>query len=115
MTIAKTLWSPTEGIRKPVLKKRTKEQRVLKGKSIDDVSSLDVLDSVVADGIDIDTLPPYEIYEPENYKDGPEGFIRWVEDNVSIPIYPEGNDIAVWTPVKDLPKELSTETGRSYW
>lgn len=81
----------------------------------EDIPTIDAVHSVVADGIDIDELPPYQIYEPDSYKDGPEGFIRWVEENVSIPIYPEGNDIAVWTPVKDLPKALNPETGRSYW
>jgi hypothetical protein len=60
-------------------------------------------------------LPPYEIYKPEDYKDGPEGFIKWCEENVSIPIYPEGSDISVWVPIKKLPRKPNPKTGRSYW
>lgn len=59
-------------------------------------------------------LPPYKMYEPSSYRDGPEGFIRWCEENVSIPIYPVGAVMAVWCPIKDLPSELHPRTGKSY-
>lgn len=40
--------------------------------------------------------------------------IKWVEDFVYIPIYPEGSDIAVWTSMKNLPTEKNPKTGKSY-
>jgi len=40
--------------------------------------------------------------------------IKWVEDHVYIPIYPEGSDVAVWTAMKDLPTEKNPKTGKSY-
>lgn len=64
--------------------------------------------------IDPWNLPPYEIYEPESYKDGPEGFIQWCNDYVCIPIYPEGSDIAVWVPMCDLSDMPNPKTGKSY-
>jgi hypothetical protein len=64
--------------------------------------------------IDPDALPPYEIYEPDSYTDGPEGFIKWCEENVSIPIYPFGSTMAVWCPLGELPDTPNPETGRSY-
>jgi hypothetical protein len=64
--------------------------------------------------IDPDALPPYQIYKPDSYTDGPEGFISWCEDNVSIAIYPFGSTMAVWCPLKDLPDIPNPETGRSY-
>jgi len=48
------------------------------------------------------------------YRDGGEGFIKWCEDNVRIPLIPPGHDVSVWTSMGDLPKEKSPETGRSY-
>ncbi len=51
---------------------------------------------------------------PVNYRDGAEGMIKWVEDHVYIPIYPEGSDVAVWTAMKDLPTEKNPKTGKSY-
>lgn len=65
-------------------------------------------------GIDTADLPPYTIYEPSSYRDGPEGFIKWCEENVCIPIYPVGDVMAVWCPIKDLPTELNPKTGKSY-
>lgn len=59
-------------------------------------------------------LPPYEIYEPDGYKDGPEGFINWCNDFVCIPIYPEGTDIAVWVPMNELSDVPNPKTGKSY-
>ena len=51
---------------------------------------------------------------PENYRDGAEGMIKWVDDYVFIPIYPEGSDVAVWTPMSELPIEKNPDTGKSY-
>ncbi len=50
----------------------------------------------------------------EQYRQGGQGFCDWVEKNVSIPIYPEGEDIAVWTMIRDLPEDLNPETNRAY-
>lgn len=60
------------------------------------------------------SLPPYEIYEPEDYRDGPEGFIKWCEDNVCIPVYLSGNDISTWVSMGRLPDTPDKKTGRSY-
>jgi len=49
------------------------------------------------------------------YRNGGEGFIRWCEEKVCIPIYPNNSDIAIWTPIKNLPKGINIETGKSYW
>ncbi len=59
-------------------------------------------------------LPPYTIYEPLDYRDGPEGFIKWCEDFVHIPIYPQGSDIPIWMGLGSLPSDIVPETGRSY-
>jgi hypothetical protein len=40
--------------------------------------------------------------------------IKWVEDFCYIPIYPEGSDIAIWTPMHSLPTEKNPDTGKSY-
>ena len=64
--------------------------------------------------IDIDALDPYVIYDPVDYKDGPEGFIQWSEDKVSIPIYPVGAAMAAWCPIRELPTEINPKTGKSY-
>lgn len=61
-----------------------------------------------------DDLTPYSVYEPDSYTDGPEGFIKWCEECVSIPIYPFGSVMAVWCPIKDLPAEVNPKTGKSY-
>lgn len=60
------------------------------------------------------SLPPYEIYEPEDYRDGPEGFIKWCEDNVCIPVYLSGNDVSTWVRMSNLPDTPYRKTGRSY-
>lgn len=49
-----------------------------------------------------------------DYLDGGHGFIDWCEDNVRVPIYPEGATAATWCPIKDLPREKNPITGRSY-
>jgi len=48
------------------------------------------------------------------YRKGGNGFIRWCESMVWVPIYPEGTDVARWVSMKDLPEEKNPETGRSY-
>jgi hypothetical protein len=49
----------------------------------------------------------------EEYRNGGEGFVKWCENEVRIPVYPEGGMIPVWTPVSDLPDTPNKETGRS--
>lgn len=49
-----------------------------------------------------------------NYQDGGDGMIKWVEDFIYLPITPPGELVSVWTPVRDLPDTLNPETGRSY-
>lgn len=44
------------------------------------------------------------------YLSGGEGFIKWVEEFVSIKIYIDG--LAVWCPISKLPTELNPDTGR---
>jgi hypothetical protein len=61
-----------------------------------------------------DLYPDYTIYEPLDYRDGPEGFIKWCEDMVHIPVYPEGSDIPMWVGLGNLPKEPNPKTGKSY-
>jgi len=39
----------------------------------------------------------------EEYRNGGEGFIKWVEDNVYFEVYPDGSDIKVWMPVSEFP------------
>lgn len=63
---------------------------------------------------DPDLLPEYIPYTPIDYRDGPEGFIKWCEDRVYIPIYPDGSDIAVWTPIRDLDTGIHPKSGKSY-
>ena len=48
------------------------------------------------------------------YRNGGEGFIQWVEDNVWMPIYPEGGTTSEWCPMSNLPDIPNPETGRSY-
>ena len=48
------------------------------------------------------------------YRDGGEGFARWVEAYVRIPIYLPGESIAKWTPVSAFPDTPHPLTGRSY-
>jgi hypothetical protein len=54
------------------------------------------------------------IYEPIDYRDGPEGFIKWCEDFVFIPVYPEGSDIAVWCSIAKLDTGIHPKSGKSY-
>lgn len=48
------------------------------------------------------------------YRDGGEGFAKWVEDFVCLPVYPEGSPIPEWTPMNEMSSEKHPETGRSY-
>jgi hypothetical protein len=48
------------------------------------------------------------------YRDGGEGLVRWAEENIRVPIYPEGQSFPVWVDLKDLPVTPNPETGRSY-
>jgi hypothetical protein len=50
----------------------------------------------------------------KQYRDGGAGFCKWVEDHVKIPIYPEGDDVAMWTYMRDLPTDINPETKRAY-
>jgi hypothetical protein len=48
-----------------------------------------------------------------SYRNGWEGFVKWCEDFVYIPIYQEGFDSAIWSPLGNLPKTPNPKTGRS--
>ncbi len=50
----------------------------------------------------------------EDYRNGGDGMCLWCDEHVRVPIYPEGDDIAVWTPLHDLPSDLHPVTGKSY-
>jgi hypothetical protein len=51
--------------------------------------------------------------KPKSYKDGAEGMIKWCNDFVRIPIYPEGSDMAEWVPLGNLPDNPNPRTGKS--
>lgn len=53
--------------------------------------------------------------QKSDYRDGGDGFVQWVEDNVYLPIYPPGSKISRWVPVSKLPRIPDPDTGRSYW
>uniref|UniRef100_A0A6M3IQN8 Terminase n=1 Tax=viral metagenome TaxID=1070528 RepID=A0A6M3IQN8_9ZZZZ len=57
--------------------------------------------------------PPVAIQQ-KDYRNGGEGFARWVEDNVCLPIYPPGSKISKWVPASALPDTPDPDTGRSY-
>ncbi|MFW6047237.1 MAG: hypothetical protein ACOCP4_05575, partial [Candidatus Woesearchaeota archaeon] len=48
------------------------------------------------------------------YRNGGDGFIKWAEENVRVPIYPIGSDVPVWTLLGEMPDDKVPETGRSY-
>lgn len=50
----------------------------------------------------------------DEYRDGGDGMIKWCNDFVRVPIYPEGSVVAVWYPMRDLPSEVNPETNKSY-
>lgn len=49
------------------------------------------------------------------YRQGGEGFVKWANAFVYLPIFPENSDVAIWTPLGDLPKTKNPHTGRSYY
>lgn len=50
-----------------------------------------------------------------DYRNGGEGCVLWIEENVRVPIYPPGSVFPVWTAMGELPKENNSYTKRSYW
>ncbi|RLC10740.1 MAG: hypothetical protein DRI24_19815 [Deltaproteobacteria bacterium] len=42
----------------------------------------------------------------EDYRNGGEGFIKWVEDNVWLSVFPEGSDIPQWMPFSEFPPKI---------
>ena len=54
--------------------------------------------------------------EPEeiNYRSGGEGFCKWCEENVCIPVYHNNSYVPQWTPMCCLPTSPNPNTGRSY-
>jgi hypothetical protein len=61
---------------------------------------------------------PYKARKKENrfiqYRNGGEGFIKWAEENVCLPIYSIGSVIPKWVPIKDFTDEKHPVTGRSF-
>lgn len=57
---------------------------------------------------------PVPRYKAIGYRDGGEGFIKWVDDFVYAPIYPPGSAVAEWIPISNLPTQINKETGKSY-
>lgn len=51
----------------------------------------------------------------KEYRQGAAGFIRFIEENACLPIYPENSDMPEWVLCTDLPKEKHRKTSRSYW
>ena len=49
-----------------------------------------------------------------DYRNGGEGFGKWVEDHVCLPIYHDGSPIPEWTSVKQMSTDKNPATGRSY-
>lgn len=52
--------------------------------------------------------------EASDYRDGAEGFFKWMEENVCLPIIPFGSMVPKWTLVGELPDDIHPETGKSY-
>ena len=50
----------------------------------------------------------------EDYRNGGEGMIKWCNDFVNVPIYPEDSVVATWYPMSELPSKPNPETGKSY-
>lgn len=64
----------------------------------------------------VDSMPiskKRDVKTATNYKDGAEGLIRWCNDFVHIPIYPEDSDMAEWVSMSKLPTEPNPRTGKS--
>lgn len=55
-----------------------------------------------------------ELPKKIGYRDGGEGMIKWCNEHIYVPIYPEGSDVAVWYSIGNLPDTPNPETGKSY-
>jgi len=44
---------------------------------------------------------------PAEYRNGGEGFIKWVDENCRLHIYPKGSDVPVWVLAGELPPEYA--------
>lgn len=60
----------------------------------------------------IPVITPAKLAE---YRNGGEGFVKWCNDFVYMPIFPENSDVSMWVPIGDLPKTKNPHTGRSYY
>lgn len=49
------------------------------------------------------------------YRNGGQGMTLWCEENIRVPVYPEGADSPQWTYMGDLPKKKHSITLRSYY
>jgi hypothetical protein len=58
--------------------------------------------------------PPRPDYKPQSTRDGGEGFVKWCNENVCVPIYPPGSPTVAWTLLGELPQEIHAETNKSY-
>ncbi len=54
------------------------------------------------------------IFSREEYRRGGEGMIKWCEEFVRVPVFPEYGDQQVWWPLGDLPTRKHPDTQRSY-
>lgn len=50
----------------------------------------------------------------DEYRDGGDGMIKWCNDFVWVPIYPEGSVVAISYPMNNLPSEINPESNKSY-
>jgi len=48
------------------------------------------------------------------YRNGAEGAIQWMEDFCYIPIHPPGEVVSKWVRLGDLPKGVNPKTGKAY-
>lgn len=49
-----------------------------------------------------------------DYQDGAEGFIKWCEENVRVPITPHEESYSTWCYLGQLPDDPHPDTGRSF-
>lgn len=49
------------------------------------------------------------------YRNGGDGMIQWCEENIRVPVYPEGADSPKWTYMGNLPRKKHSVTLRSYY
>jgi hypothetical protein len=50
----------------------------------------------------------------KSYRNGPDGFVEWCEENVMIPIYSNEEIVSSWRSMGDLPDDPHPVTGKSY-